>query len=136
MLSYLASLTAGLMGFAGHPAMLAQAAEAPAAAPTAYAEPLDAHDPFASLSSMEMDDLRSAAGGTAINELDLQTVGLNISDTDGSVSGTTVTDSQTGTVDNTYVSGNTGITTVFVNTGNGVVFQNTLQVNVYAPLGN
>jgi hypothetical protein len=85
---------------------------------------------------MEMDDLRSAAGGTAINELDLQTVGLNISDTDGSVSGTTVTDSQTGTVDNTYVSGNTGITTVFVNTGNGVVFQNTLQVNVYAPLGN
>jgi hypothetical protein len=74
--------------------------------------------------------MREAAGGSAA-AVDISQLGLNFSTTTGSVSNVSVVGSDTGGVANNVVSGNSGITAVFNNTGNGVVFQNTVQVNVF-----
>ena len=78
--------------------------------------------------------LRDAAGGTADYAIDLGALGVNVATTTGTVTGLTLNDTQSGDAIGTNVLGNAGITTVFVNTGNGVVLQNTVQVNVFTGL--
>lgn len=90
-------------------------------------------DPFASLLEMDSSELRDASGGTDTYSVDLHTVGINISDLDGVVSGNTVTNSQSGDITDSLVTDNSGITTVFINSGNAVLFQNSLQINIYLP---
>lgn len=102
----------------------------------------DAGDPFANVEALVMDEaaMRDASGGSAAYALDLDPVRTsntqtNTAGTTGTISGSTVTDAVTGGVVGNVVSANSGITTVFINTGNNVVMQSTVQVNVYAPAG-
>jgi hypothetical protein len=74
--------------------------------------------------------MSEASGGEAA-AIDISELGLNVSSSNGTVTGVTVDNSDTGAIANTTVTGNSGITAVFNNTGNGVIFQNTLQVNVF-----
>jgi len=73
----------------------------------------------------------SAASGGEAAAIDISELGLNIASSNGTVTGITVDNSDTGAIANTTVTGNSGITAVFNNTGNGVIFQNTMQVNVF-----
>lgn len=78
------------------------------------------------------DALGDRSGGTADYSVDLGALGINVATTSGTVTDVTVTDTATGDATGTSVLDNSGITTVFVNTGNGVILQNTVQVNVFA----
>lgn len=82
---------------------------------------------FAPLSATAM----SAASGGSQTAIDINDIAVNIADNDGSVSGVTTTNSDTGDIANNIVSDNRGITTVFNNTGNGVVFQSNVNVNIF-----
>lgn len=90
-------------------------------------------DPFATLSAMQEGGLQLAAGTSGVTNNDLNSVGINSSQTDGDISDVTVTNATTGVISENVVSGNSGITTVFQNSGNGVIFQSTVQVNVFLP---
>mgnify|MGYP000740101140 CR=1 FL=1 len=82
---------------------------------------------FAPLNATAM----SAASGGSDTAIDINDIAVNIADSDGSISGVTTTNSDTGDIANNIVSDNRGITTVFNNTGNGVIFQSTVNVNVF-----
>ncbi len=73
----------------------------------------------------------SAASGGADTAVDIADFGVNIADNDGTVSDIYVNDSDTGEIANNVVSDNVGITTVFNNTGNGVIFQSNVNVNIF-----
>lgn len=90
----------------------------------------DGSDIFSGFSALDEQTMSSASGG-ADTAVDIGDFGLNIADNDGSVENVNVTDSETGQIANNMVSGNGGITTVFNNTGNGVVFQNSVNVNIF-----
>ena len=108
-------------------------APAPADAPAAAADieiVSDGSDIFSGISALD-ENAMSAASGGADTAVDIGDFGLNIADNDGSVENVNVTDSETGQIANNVVSGNGGITTVFNNTGNGVVFQNSVNVNIF-----
>ena len=92
-------------------------------------------DPFAALTSLGFDEMRDASGGTESYSVDLDTVGLNVATLDGTLENVSLSNTQSGTIDNTLVTDNSGITTVVINSGNGVVLQNSLQVNVYVATG-
>lgn len=78
-----------------------------------------------------MNDLEmSNASGGEDTAIDVGVLGVNLSTTNGAVSGVTVAGG-TGAIENNLVNGNSGITAVFNNTGNGVIFQNTVQVNIF-----
>jgi len=63
--------------------------------------------------------------------IDVGNVGANTADNRGLVKDIAITDTTTGQIANNAVNDNNGITTVFNNTGNGVVFQSTVQVNIF-----
>lgn len=77
------------------------------------------------------DSVMSAASGGEDTAIDIGALGVNISDQTGGVSGVNTTNSPTGQIAGNIVSGNGGITTVFNNTGNGVIFQSTVNVNIF-----
>lgn len=79
-----------------------------------------------------MDDLQmSAASGGSHTAIDISSLGVNSSNSDGEVKDVSVSNANNGQIANNIVSDNGGITTVFNNTGNGVVFQSTVNVNVF-----
>ena len=82
---------------------------------------------------LSADTLSAKSGGTASYAVDLGALGVNVATTNGTVTGVNVS-GPTGAAQGTSVLGNSGITTVFVNTGNGVVLQNTVQINVFTEL--
>jgi hypothetical protein len=87
-------------------------------------------DAFGGLVILETDEMRDAAGG-ADTAIDVGAIGVNISGQAGEVAGVATTNSPTGQIAGNLVSDNGGVTTVFNNTGNGVIFQNTLNVNIF-----
>jgi len=74
--------------------------------------------------------MRDAAGGTSV-AVDITDLGVNVSDSRGLVRDIEINDTANGEIANNAVHDNSGITTVFNNTGNGVVFQSTVQVNIF-----
>ncbi|MEM9810748.1 MAG: hypothetical protein AAF788_05930 [Pseudomonadota bacterium] len=114
-----------------------EAATPPSSAETA---PLDA---LISLVPMDDDAMRQASGrgaeyGIDLSAADVVSIGSsqnNSSTIDGSIANTTLNDTVTGAQNDNAVNGNSGITTVFINSGNNVVLQNSVQVNVYTPNG-
>ena len=104
--------------------------DAPAAVDAETVIVADGADIFSDFSALDEQTMSAASGG-ADTAVDIGDFGLNIADNDGSVDNVNVTDSETGQIANNVVSGNGGITTVFNNTGNGVVFQNSVNVNIF-----
>lgn len=98
-------------------------------------------DPFQSLTALDDQQLRMASGRGALYGVDLTGVRAvqianaqnNSSDIDGEVYDTNVVNSDTGRISDNSITGNSGITTVFINSGNNVVLQSNVQVNVYVP---
>lgn len=86
-------------------------------------------DIFSTLTVMDEGAMSDASGG-ADTAVDIEKIALNLAKNDGSVSNTTVTNSDTGQIADNIVSGNGGITTVFNNTGNGVSFQSIVNINI------
>lgn len=91
---------------------------------------LQGADVFEGALALDEGAMSSASGGedTAI---DISNLGINISDQTGGVGGVNTTNSPTGHISDNIVSDNGGITTVFNNTGNGVLFQSTVNVNIF-----
>lgn len=104
--------------------------------------PVEESDPFLSLDLLSVEAMRAASGrgaayGVDLSGLETLKVGAlqnNDADTNGVVENTVITDSTTGEIAGNAITGNSGITTVFINSGNNVILQNTVQVNVYTPL--
>jgi hypothetical protein len=112
---------------------LAQA-QAPSAAGMEAAMP-PAHssvhaDLFDEMPLLDEGAMRDASGG-AQSAVDITNLGMNFANSGGSVSNNQVNNTQTGQIANNAIDNNRGITTVFNNTGNGVVFQSTVQVNIF-----
>ena len=94
-------------------------------------QPLELGDDiFGGLVPMNTGAMSASSGGadTAIN---IQDIGINMAENTGSVSDVNTTNTETGQIANNVVSDNRGITTVFNNTGNGVIFQSNVNVNVF-----
>jgi hypothetical protein len=85
---------------------------------------------FAGLAVMD-DGAMSTASGGSDTAIDIGSLGVNVTGQTGGVSETDVNDSPTGQISGNIVSDNGGITTVFNNTGNGVIFQSTVNVNIF-----
>ncbi len=85
---------------------------------------------FDGLAMMDENAMVSASGGqdTAV---DIANLGVNLADNNGSVEDVNVENAPTGQIANNAVNGNSGITTVFNNTNNGVVFQSAVNVNIF-----
>lgn len=89
-------------------------------------------DIFSSDSVLSDGILQDSAGGMGQDfDIDIGGIASNIADNDGSVRNVEIVDSETGQIANNAVSNNSGITTIFNNTGNGVVFQSSVQVNIF-----
>lgn len=90
----------------------------------------DAFDLFGDLSLMDEGAMISASGG-ADTAFDIGMIGLNASETNGQIDETTVSNSQTGEIASNVISGNDGITFQVNNSGNGVIVQNTVNINIF-----
>jgi hypothetical protein len=90
----------------------------------------DAFDLFGDLSLMDEGAMMNASGG-ADTAFDIGTIGLNASETNGQIDETTVNNSQTGEIASNVISGNDGITFQVNNSGNGVIVQNTVNINIF-----
>ena len=90
----------------------------------------EALDLFSDLSSLDETSMQNASGGSD-TAVDIGFVGVNASETKGGVNDTTVTNSQTGEIANNAITGNDGITFQVNNSGNGVVVQNTVNINIF-----
>jgi hypothetical protein len=129
-------------------ATLSQPFAAPAG-PAAVEEPravsieerIVASDPFAEMIALPTDRLRSLSGKgsaygidlTGVSVTQIEAVQTNSSSLTGSVTDSEVNDTITGAASGNTIANNSGFTTVFINTGNNVVLQNNVQVNIYAP---
>lgn len=111
--------------------LMAQGAPAPAApeTPTVLSS-ADSGDIFSDLALMDESAMRDASGGAA-TAIDIGSMGVNFADNKGQVQDNHVNNSDTGQIAHNAVTGNGGITTVFNNTGNGVVFQSNVNVNIF-----
>ena len=87
-------------------------------------------DLFGELATMDDAAMSSASGGS-VTAFDIGNIGVNYADNDGSVNNIEANYSETGKIVDNTVSGNSGLTTVFFNSGNGVVFQSNVNVNVF-----
>jgi hypothetical protein len=85
---------------------------------------------FGDLPAMD-DTAMSLASGGESTAIDIGGLGVNISTQNGDVSDTEVNNTTTGQIAGNVVTDNGGITTVFNNTGNGVIFQSTVNVNIF-----
>jgi hypothetical protein len=119
--------------------LMAQAAEpgtttiaAPMSEPAAVVG--EASDLFGGLATMDDSAMQDASGGsdTAINIGNIDIINI---DSEGTIENATInantTNSQNGQIANNAVANNNGITTVFNNTGNGVIMQSTVNVNIF-----
>lgn len=112
-------------------------ATSPAPAATAIQEPVAiASEPsgeadlFGDLTAMDENAMGDASGG-ADTAIDIGVIGINLAENEGVVRNVDADNSTTGQIANNYVANNAGITTVYNNTGNGVIFQSTVNVNIY-----
>lgn len=113
---------------------LAQAPAPEAGAPESelagrYAAVAVTGDVFGGLAALDETVMRNAAGGASV-AVDIGVIAANIGENNGEVKNT-YTNGNTGQIANNSVNGNGGITTVFNNTGNGVVFQSIVNVNIF-----
>ena len=109
---------------------------APLMTPAAPAPHIDATplveeiDLFSGDAVLDIETMSDAAGGTEA-ALNFEDVGVNIADSNASVSDVNFVNANSGQITDNVVSNNSGVTTVYNNTGNGVIFQSTLQINVF-----
>ncbi|MBI1393756.1 MAG: hypothetical protein GC152_13545 [Alphaproteobacteria bacterium] len=108
-----------------------------------------ANDVFSGESLMSEDQMRDAAGGTDAgfdmitfttnvdidNTTTIDDIGANIADNDAIVRNIDAGGSTTGQISTINVENNRGITTILNNTGNGVVFQSNVQLNLFVNQG-
>ena len=87
-------------------------------------------DLFAGDAILTPEDMADAAGGMQV-AFELDDVGINTANNDGTVRDVQVNDTITGKIVDNAVTNNSGITTVFNNTGNGVVLQSNVQINIF-----
>lgn len=90
---------------------------------------------FAGLTAMDDESMTRASGGEG-TAIDISNLGVNISDQAGEVSDINLNNTTNGQIAGNVVSDNGGITTVFNNTGNGVIFQSTVNVNIFTAPGD
>jgi hypothetical protein len=90
----------------------------------------EAFDLFSDLSLLDESALKDASGG-ADTAIDIGMIGVNASEIDGDVDNNNVSNSTTGDVMDNVISGNDGITFQVNNSGNGVVVQNTVNINIF-----
>ncbi len=103
--------------------------EAPLLAPT-ETQQVQEGDIFSAFAPMD-ENAMSAASGGAETAIDIDDYGVNFASNDGVVNGVSSENSETGQISGNVVSDNGGITTVFNNTGNGVIFQSNVNVNIF-----
>lgn len=104
----------------------------------AYAQtaPEEFLDPFAELTALAgvsaLDDttMSNTSGGTH-TAIDIGYLGVNVAENDGQVNNVNVSNTVNGDIRDNIVSDNGGITTVFNNTGNGVVMQSIVNMNIF-----
>jgi len=124
----------GMSAWAIIAAPLMAASPAPEPSPVGYAAaPLD--DVFSGSAMLGLQEMKDAAGGTDV-AVEIGFLGLNLSDSDGTITDVSVNNSNNGAIAGNFVGDNNGITTVFNNTGNGVLFQSTVQININLNGGN
>ncbi|MEO1252777.1 MAG: hypothetical protein AAFW81_10575 [Pseudomonadota bacterium] len=87
-------------------------------------------DIFSGLLALD-EQMMSAASGGSETAIDIGNYGSNYAYSEGVVTDVDTVNSDTGNIANNVVSDNSGITTIFNNTGNGVVMQSTVNVNVF-----
>lgn len=90
----------------------------------------EAFDLFGDLSLLDENAMMNASGG-ADTAVDIGMIGVNASEIDGGVDNNNVSNSTTGDVMDNVISGNDGITFQVNNSGNGVVVQNTVNINIF-----
>lgn len=90
----------------------------------------EAFDLFGDLSLLDENAMMNASGG-ADTAVDIGMIGVNASAIDGGVDNNNVSNSTTGDVMDNVISGNDGITFQVNNSGNGVVVQNTVNINIF-----
>ncbi len=90
----------------------------------------DESDVFGGLSIMDESAMSAASGGEG-TAIDIANLGVNIAKSSGEVSEVYTNDTETGQIAGNIIADNGGITTVLNNTGNGVVMQSTVNVNVF-----
>ena len=88
-------------------------------------------DIFGQSAMMDDASMRDAAGGSSHYAIDLGALGINSSSSIATVTDNSADNSITGEIASNIVANNSGFTTVVFNSGNQVVFQNTVQVNVF-----
>ena len=88
---------------------------------------LEIFDAIPSLDDVAM----SAASGGTHTAIDISSLGVNSAENSGQVSDVNVNNTTNGQISNNMVSDNGGITTVFNNTGNGVVMQSIVNLNIF-----
>jgi hypothetical protein len=96
----------------------------------ALGDALSGSDPFGGLAALDTSTMSASSGGES-TAIDINNLGINISEQTGAVSGVNTTNSSNGAISGNVVTDNGGITTVFNNTGNGVIFQSTVNVNIF-----
>lgn len=91
-----------------------------------------ADDPFAGDALLTEQEMRDAAGGTGItNNTAIEQAAINSTRNDGELTDVSADGAVTGGITGNDISSNSGVTTVLNNTGNGVIFQSSVQVNVF-----
>ncbi len=85
---------------------------------------------FSDLAVMGDADMRAASGGSH-TAVDIGFVNINNSENGADLGSVTVANTTNGQIANNTISNNSGVTTVFNNTGNGVILQSNVNVNVF-----
>ena len=113
------------------PAMATAVAQDPGPA-RSRAEGAGAPDLFSSEITLSEQQMRDAAGGTGTAfDILIDDLGINIVDNTGIVTDVDANGAITGQITDNNINGNSGVTSILFNTGNGVLFQSTMQVNVF-----
>lgn len=99
---------------------------------SAQSMPADSLDLFSELGVSALDEatMSTASGGASV-AVDIANLGVNYAENNGSVSDVNTTNSTNGDISGNYVTDNGGITTVFNNTGNGVVMNSIVNLNIF-----
>ena len=109
-------------------------AHSPAPATTIQEPAIVSADAFGGLATLDETAMSKASGG-ADTAIDVGQIGINLAENKGVVTDISLNNSTTGDASGNLVNDNHGITTVFFNTGNGVVFQSNVNVNIFTNTG-
>lgn len=92
-------------------------------------------DLFTDLAAMP-DAAMSAASGGADTAVNIGFISSTASNNNSDMNNVSISNTQNGEITDNVITDNSGITTVFNNTGNGVVLQSNVNVNVFLNGGN